>query len=153
MLGSLSPGHHQLETPPHINNLEMRAVRLALSHFTIPPMSRVLVTSDITTVVAYINRVGDKVLVLLEGDRLFVLTGDHTPSICTRFIPGRMNVIAEELSRAGQILLREWSLHQDIVNLIFQQWGHPNLDLCAMRFNTQVSNLCVSNPRQQISIN
>ena len=68
---------------------------------------------------------------------MFSLAVTCNISIWARFVPGRMNVIAENLSRAGQILPTEWSLHQDIVNLIFQQWGHPNLDLFATRFNTK----------------
>ena len=48
----------QLESQLHINNLEMRAVKLALSHFHIPAKSYVLVASNNSTVVAYINRVG-----------------------------------------------------------------------------------------------
>ena len=31
----------------------------------------------------------------------------------------------------------EWSFHQDIADIIFQQWSHPNLDLFATRFNTR----------------
>ena len=48
-----------------------------------------------------------------------------------------MNVIADDLSRGGQILPTEWSLHQDIADLIFRQWGYPNLDLFATWFNTK----------------
>ena len=68
------------------------------------------------------------ILVNLERD-IVVLTGNRSQqSVRARFIPGGMNVIAGELSRAGQILPMEWSLHQDIADLIFQQQGHPNPD-------------------------
>ena len=42
----------------HINHIEMRAVKLALSHFHLPPQSHVLVAMNNTTVVAFINKVG-----------------------------------------------------------------------------------------------
>ena len=58
-------------------------------------------------------------------------------SIHARFIPGRMSMIADNISRAGQILPMEWSLYQGIANLIFNQWGQPNLDFFATRFNTK----------------
>ena len=42
----------------HINCLEMRAVKVALSRFHISPQSHVLVATDNTSVVAYISKVG-----------------------------------------------------------------------------------------------
>ena len=58
-------------------------------------------------------------------------------SIHTRLIPGKMNVIANNLSRARQILPVQWSLHQDIFSHVFNQWGHPSLGLFVTRFNTK----------------
>ena len=46
-----------------------------------------------------------------------------------------MNVIADDLSRAGQILPTEWFLHQDIVSHVFNQWGHPSVDFLVTRYN------------------
>ena len=46
-----------------------------------------------------------------------------------------MNVIADNMSRAGQILLTEWSLHQDMANHALDTWGHPNMDLFATWYN------------------
>ena len=48
----------QLEKSFHINRLEMRAVRLALIEFDLPPHSIILVSSDNATTVAYINKQG-----------------------------------------------------------------------------------------------
>ena len=45
------------ESQRHSNCLEMRAFRLALSHFSIPPLCSVLGATDIITLVAYINKV------------------------------------------------------------------------------------------------
>ena len=57
-----------------------------------------------------------------------------------------MNVIANNLSRARQILPTEWSLHHDIADLIFQQWGYHNLDLFATRFNTKCATFMSPTP-------
>ena len=94
----------------------MRAVKLALSHFDIPATSHVIAASDTSTVVAYINRVGGTQSWSLgkETELLFSLAVTHNISIRARFIPGQMNVIADDLSRGGRILPIEWSLYQHL---------------------------------------
>ena len=69
-------------------------------------------------------------------------------SICVQFIPGKMNVIADNLSRTGQILPTEWSLHQAIVNHVFNDWGHPSADLFTTRtrYNTKCLNFVSATP-------
>lgn len=59
-------------------------------------------------------------------------------SLRARHIQGRLNVIADQLSREGQILPREWQLPPDLVAQIFLKWGTPNVDLFATRFNAQL---------------
>ena len=75
----------QLQTQLDINNLEMRAIKLALSHFNIPAMSHVLVESDNTTDFAFINRVGGtrSWSVWKEIESLFLLPGTLNISIST----------------------------------------------------------------------
>jgi hypothetical protein len=46
----------------HINNLELRAVRLALLNYNPPPQSSILVATDNRTVVSYINKYGALIL-------------------------------------------------------------------------------------------
>ena len=99
----------------------MKAVRLALSHFHLPPQSHVLVATDNTTVVSYINKVGGTIFWSLwrQTESLFAIVVHLGILICARFIPGKMNIIADDLSRAGQILPTEWSLHQDMAQHVF----------------------------------
>ena len=66
-----------------------------------------------------------------ETELLFTAVIQLNISIHARFISGKVNVIADDLFRGGKILPAEWSLYQDIVNHVFNQWGHPNLDLFA----------------------
>ena len=57
-----------------------------------------------------------------------------------------MNVIADDLSRAGQILPTEWSLHQDMANHVFNIWEHPNVDLFVTWYNHKCPTFVSTNP-------
>ena len=122
----------------HINNLELRAVFLAFQHFQSHIYnSCVMVASDNSSVVAYLKKQG----------------GTHSPSLCmlvwdllywchhrnihiqVRHIPGKLNVLADSLSRPDRILPTEWSLDREIAHQIFSLWGTPQLDLFATRLN------------------
>lgn len=121
----------------HINVLELRAVRLALAEFAPPLGSVVLVATDNTTVVAYINHQGGTRSPSLWEETWLLFSEAHSRDLVlrARHIPGHLNVIADQLSRAGQILPTEWSLHQDVAQDLFARWGQPNLDLFATRYN------------------
>jgi len=123
------------ESKLHINMLEMRAVRLALQQLRPDSQQSVLIATDNLTVVSYINHQGGTHSRSLwkESERLF----QENPHIrlWARHIPGKLNVIADQLSRQGQILPTEWTLHLDVVEEIFLKWGTPNLDLFATKHN------------------
>ena len=125
----------------HINVLELKAVILALKHFSDQcTKKQVLVASDNTTVVAHINKQG----------------GTHSPELCAlmwqllrwcnkhqillraRHVPGSLNVIADGLSRRNQIQHTEWSLSPQIFKQIAQLWEHPQIDLFATCLNTKL---------------
>ena len=52
-------------------------------------------------------------------------------------VPGHLNVLADHLSRRGQILKSEWSLNQTVADMIFRAWGRPFVDLFALGKNTK----------------
>ena len=54
------------------------------------------------------------------------------------YLPGHLNVLADHLSRRGQILKTEWSLNQTIADRIFRAWGRPFVDLFALGKNTKL---------------
>ena len=92
------------ESKLHINHLELKAVFLALKEFrTLVCNKTVLIATDNTTVVAYINKEGG-----MKSGSLCALLW-RILSWCTRLqvtlrarhIPGRLNVIADKLSRLG----------------------------------------------------
>ena len=117
----------------HINVLELRAVILALHHWaTVLQGRHVLIATDNTTVVAYINKQGgthSNLLLRLVVDLfLWLQTQDITLPVC-------LNVIADWLSRPNQPIMKEWSLHPEFVNLIFRLWGTPVVDMFAKVHN------------------
>ena len=57
------------------------------------------------------------------------------------YLPGHLNVLADHLSRRGQILKTEWSLNQTVADRIFRAWGRPFVDLFALGKNTKIGNV------------
>ena len=101
------------ESKLHINYLELKAVLLALKEFQDLCTSKiVLVATDNTTVVAYINKEGGMrsgpLCALLW--RILTWCTNHQVMLKARHIPGHLNVIADKLSKLGQTIQTEWSL-------------------------------------------
>ena len=97
------------ESKLHINHLELKAVFLALKEFQdLCSNNIVLVATDNTTVVAYIKEGGMKLgsLCALLGRILSWCTRKQV-TLKARHIPGRLNVIADKLSRLGQTIQTE----------------------------------------------
>ena len=55
-----------------------------------------------------------------------------------RHIPGRLNVVADKLSRLGQTIQTEWSLSPQVFQRICHMWHRPQIDLFATRFNSKL---------------
>ncbi len=116
----------------HINCLELLAVRLALSRLRGRLQGKdVLVRTDNTATVAYINRQGG-----LRSRRmsqlarhLLLWSQKHLRSLRAIHIPGVLNRAADELSRAA--LPGEWRLHPQAVQLIWSRIGVAQVDLFA----------------------
>ena len=88
----------------------------------------VLIATDNTTVVGYINKQGgthSNLLLRLVLDLfLWLQIQDITPR--ARHIPVCLNVIADRLSPPNQPIMKEWSLHPEVVNLIFKTVGNSS---------------------------
>ena len=126
------------ESNLHINYLELKAVFLALKEFQNLCVDKiVLIATDNTTVVAYINKEGEMrsgpLCALLW--RILTWCSQRQVTLKARHIPGRLNVIADKLSRLGQTIQTEWSLLPEIFQQICNQWHRPQVDLFATRFN------------------
>ena len=98
----------------HINCLEFKVVTLALQHW-VPLLQgcQVMVATDNSTVVSYINKQGgtrSPTLLRLAVD-LFLWLESQGIIVRARHVPGCLNVIADHLSRPNQPIPTEWSLH------------------------------------------
>ena len=55
-----------------------------------------------------------------------------------RHIPGHLNVVADKLSRLGQIIQTERSLLPEVFQALCNRWHRPQIDQFATRFNNKV---------------
>ena len=125
-----------------INHLELLAVLRAFQ--TQPEFwkgKKVLIATDNSTVVAYINHQGGtKSLTLLDLTyNLYELILKLEMSVRARHIPGRLNCLADLLSRRNQIVSTEWSLHPQVFKQVCQLWGTPQIDLMATSLNHKLA--------------
>ncbi|MDJ0933744.1 MAG: hypothetical protein QNJ43_26440 [Breoghania sp.] len=124
-----------------INALELLAVLRALQ--ADPPFwkgKQILVASDNTTAVSYINRQGgthSMILMDITQD-LFALVLDLEMTIRARHIPGRLNRTADLLSRADQVVNTEWTLNRQVAAQLWTVWGKPTIDLMATELTHQL---------------
>ena len=131
----------------HINVLELKAVSLALRHFKDQCQDQtVLVATDNSTVVAYINKQGGthsaEMCALLW--KLMTWCHHYHITLKARHIPGCLNVMADLLSRSNQVQSTEWSLHPQVFKQICLKWFTPHVDLSS---EPQAPSVRVSYPR------
>lgn len=122
----------------HINLLELQAVFLTLQFFLEEIRGRhLLVRTDNTTVVAYINHQGGTRSPSLNkvANRLLVWAHTHLLSLRAVHLPGVVNIAADLLSRqvpGGA----DWRLHPEVVSLIWKRFGRAEIDLFASQEST-----------------
>ena len=124
----------------HINLLELKAVLLALQFFqTDCRNNQVLIASDNTSVVAYINKQAGTRSAELCALMWRILTWCHQNNVTlrARHVPSSLNVIADGLSRRNQIQPTEWSLSPQIFKQISKIIESPEVDLFATSLNTK----------------
>ncbi|KAI2645853.1 Transposon Ty3-G Gag-Pol polyprotein [Labeo rohita] len=122
----------------HINYLELLTVFLALKHFVqFLRNHHVLIRSDNTTTVAYVNRQGGTRSPQLHSlaQKLIVWGRKHFHSLRATHVPGIMNAGADLLSR-GNPRYSEWSLHPQVVGQLWKRFGRAAVDLFASRENS-----------------
>ena len=136
----------------HINVLELQAIWLGLRAFSQRvENTRVALMSDNTSAVAYLrNQGGTKSLAMNDlATDICLWAEKRGMTLVPRYLPGHLNVLADHLSRRGQILKTEWSLNQTVADRIFRAWGRPFVDLFALGKNTKLA-ICVSPIRESL---
>ena len=136
----------------HINLLEMKALFLALQAFQeVVAGHHVTAMCDNSTVVAYVNKQGGTVsrpLCLLTS-LLLRWTESFDVHLEARYLPGESNVLADVLSRRGQVVGTEWSLHPQVARALLRTWGNPSIDLFATCLNAKLPLYCSLVPDPQ----
>ena len=132
------------ESMLHINYLELKAVFLALKEFQDLCLGKiVLVATDNTTMVSYINKEGGMrsgpLCALLW--RILTWCTRNQVTLKARHIPGRLNMVADKLSRLGQTIQTEWFLLLEVFQRICSRWHRIQIDLFAQGSTT--SYLCL----------
>jgi hypothetical protein len=131
------------EATAHINLLELWGVTLTLQAFREDLFGqRVVVQSDNSTVVSYINREGGtrSPTLCLHTRKLLLWCQAQGVVLKAIHIPGKTNILADELSRGWTPT--EWSLAPHIAQTIFAKTFYPTIDLFATRHNKQLPVYC-----------
>ena len=142
--GATIAGYHyaglwsEEELALHINNLELRAIwntLRAAEHLVVG--KTVSVFADNSTALSYLlKQGGTRSWQLYSLVRQILLWAEERNVILLpQFISGTKNVTADALSRDGQILSTEWTLHHDVCSLLWKTWGQPSVDLFATSLN------------------
>ncbi len=117
----------------HINCLELWAVLLALRQFRPLLLGKhVLVRTDNTAAVSYINRLGGIRSHRMSQLARHLLLWSHMQfkSLRAVHIPGQLNRAADTLSQ--QFTFHgEWRLHPETIRLIWSRFGEAQVDLFA----------------------
>ncbi|XP_021346948.1 uncharacterized protein LOC110446233 [Mizuhopecten yessoensis] len=101
----------------HINVLEMRAVLLALRGLRPSLQSKAIcLATDNSTVVAYLRRQGGtrSPPLCALSTQVLLLCQEISLDLTVRHLPGRLNVLADTLSRSRSPVLTEWTLKRSV---------------------------------------
>jgi hypothetical protein len=106
--------------------------------------------SDNTSAVAAIQRQGTvrSRSLLSVAQALLTWSQEHSIQLIVSYIPGKLNVTADRLSRTG-VIQTEWCLDRQITQKIFQIYFQPNLDLFAVFHNKVLTNFVSPHPHPQ----
>ena len=108
-----------------INHQELLAVFLAIRSFLHLLQGRsVSLFTDNTSALSYPRKEGGTRSSTLNSvaQEIFRLCESNDVRLLPQFVPGRLNVLADSLSRGGQTLGSEWALHVDVCLELFCCW-------------------------------
>jgi hypothetical protein len=125
----------------HINLLEMESVFLCLKKFqNILTNKTVIVCGDNRACLYYLaNQGGTKSRTLsLRAEQILIWAHQNNIFLETRFIPGKLNVLADQLSRSNQVLSTEWTITHQSLQPVWERLGKPMIDLFATKFSKRL---------------
>lgn len=125
----------------HINLLELEAVaRVMRKLVTVLRGQHVTVCGDNVTCLAYLRNQGGTVSLplSLKAEQFLLWAHCQEITISTEFVPGKLNVLADMLSRRNQILPTEWTIAHQALEPVWRLYGKPMVDLFATRYNARL---------------
>ena len=128
----------QEERSFHINRLELEAVCLAVESFSAFLSQKVvLLCTDNTTVACYILKQGGTRAHHLSqrAEALLLRCQELGIFLRAKHVPGKINIVADLLSRPHCVLQTEWTLSMKVLEPVWSTWHRPMVDLFATRFN------------------
>ena len=132
----------------HISLLKMKALFLALQAFREDVIvHHVPVMCDNLMVVAYVNKQGSTFSRALcsSTSRLLRWTESLDIHLDAKYLPGQSNVLTD-LSRRGQVVGTEWSLHPQVARSLLLVWGNPSIDLFVTSLKLETAHLLLTGP-------
>ena len=108
-----------------INHRELLAVFLAIRGFLhLLRGKSVSLFTDNTSALSYLCKEGGTRSSTLNSVAQAILRLCESYDVCLlpQFVPGHLNVLADSLSRGGQILGSEWTLHMEVCLELFRRW-------------------------------
>ena len=141
----LSGRWNEKEYKEHINKLELRAIFYALKELEKVVTGKVIaVFADNTTALSYVRKQGGTkswdLFHLVE--EMFLWLEEHDITLLPRFVQGKTNVVADTLSREGQIIPTEWTLNAQVCEKLWRLWGRPQVDLFATSLTKRLPVYC-----------
>ena len=133
------------EAAVHINLQELWAVELTLKWFVLELSGlNVLVQTDNSTVIAYLNKQGGTRSPTLCAHTMRMISWCQERKITLRaiHIAGVTNTLADDLSRGRLSGPAEISLSPQVVQTMFAKYYHPAIDLFASHRNKQLPVYC-----------
>ncbi len=130
-----------LELSLHINVQEMKVIFIALKNFSALLKGKVVMfLCDNSTTVWHLRKAGGVKVWQLYALTWLIYSKANKMGITIqiRHIPGALNVIADRLSRKGQIQQTEWSLHPHVFKRICSTLYKPMIDGFATADNTKL---------------
>ena len=123
------------------NKREMQAILEAVTLWRALMKNAVLlVATDNTTAMAYINKQGGLRSSVLHDMtlQLYRIAYEDNITITARHIQGKINLVPDMLSRPEQIFPAEWTLQLREFQNLCQRWGKPMIDAFATSLNHQL---------------
>ena len=116
-------------------------MELALASF-LPQLvgQSVILISYNASVVAYLRHQGSTVpsRLCMMASVIILWTERHLVHLEAHYIPGKKNILEDQLSRPDQVLPTEWFLLPHVFNGICRAFGCPHLDLFATWANAKL---------------